>query len=118
MKRICEFFPSPPRRNGAMGNAASAVALDRALAATAARLAASILVGCGLVSAGSSLFASTPPFSLDGERYDQSTFAGRFTKMLTTCDPTSLFASRARIERAVAILACAPSPPVSQVGGP
>ena len=101
-----------------MGNAASAVALDRALAATAARLAASILVGCGLVSAGSSLFASTPPFSLDGERYDQSTFAGRFTKMLTTCDPTSLFASRARIERAVAILACAPSPPVSQVGGP
>ncbi|KAF4732098.1 hypothetical protein FOZ62_018548, partial [Perkinsus olseni] len=33
---------------------------------------------------------STPPFSLTGDRYDQSTYWGRFRRMLDQCDPTTL----------------------------
>jgi hypothetical protein len=73
--------------------------------AVIARLLGSIVLGCGLVSAGVKAVATTPKFSLTDEQFDQSTFAGRFAKMLTTCDPSTLFASKGRIERAVAILA-------------
>lgn len=82
-----------------------AIASRDPLVVAVARLLGSIVVGCGLVSVGAKAVACTPKFSLTEEQFDQTTFAGRFAKMLTTCDPSTLFASKAQIERAVAILA-------------
>jgi tricarboxylate carrier len=44
---------------------------------------------------------SVPNFSLTGERYDQSTYAGRFLKMLNICDPFMLLYSESEIKKAV-----------------
>eukprot|EP01043_Picozoa_sp_COSAG02_P127078 COSAG02_NODE_64403_length_260_cov_1.279503_1_plen_66_part_10 len=54
------------------------------LVAVVVRLLSSIVVGCGLVTLGAQAVATTPKFSLTEEQFDQSTFAGRFAKMLTT----------------------------------
>lgn len=75
------------------------------LAVVVVRLLGSIVVGCGLVTLGAKAVATAPKFSLTEEQFDQTTFAGRFAKMLTTCDPSTLFATKAQIERAAAILA-------------
>jgi sideroflexin-5 len=40
-------------------------------------------------------------FSLTGERYDQSTYLGRFMKMLNICDPSSLIYPTSDIKKAV-----------------
>ena len=53
------------------------------LVAVVVRLLSSIVVGCGLVTLGAQAVATTPKFSLTEEQFDQSTFAGRFAKMLT-----------------------------------
>lgn len=45
-----------------------------------------------------------PHFSPTGERFDQSTFAGRYQKMLLRCDPATLLRSEADIRKAQALL--------------
>ena len=47
---------------------------------------------------------SSPPFKLTGERYDQSTYFGRFLKMLNICDPSMLLYSSDQIHEAVKTL--------------
>ena len=37
--------------------------------------------------------SDAPPFDPSGQRYDQTTFQGRFCRMLLACDPTLLFYS-------------------------
>lgn len=44
---------------------------------------------------------STTPFTLTGDRYDQSTYWGRMMKMLHICDPSMLLFSRNHINEAV-----------------
>ena len=45
-----------------------------------------------------------PPFSLETERYDQSTYYGRFRKMLDVVDPRTLLCSQKEIDDAVQLL--------------
>ena len=45
-----------------------------------------------------------PPFSLETERYDQSTYYGRFRKMLDVVDPRTLLCSQKEIDDAVKLL--------------
>jgi len=45
-----------------------------------------------------------PEFSLDGEKYDQSIYSGRFRKMVELIDPRQLFHSQSEIEAAGKIL--------------
>lgn len=47
---------------------------------------------------------SVPTFSLTEERYDQSSYVGRFLKMLNICDPSMLFFTSVKIQEAVKIL--------------
>ena len=47
---------------------------------------------------------SVPTFSLTEERYDQSSYVGRFLKMLNICDPSMLFYTSVKIQDAVKIL--------------
>ena len=42
---------------------------------------------------------SVPPFSLSGARYDQSTFAGRYRRMLDVIDPRTLFVRDDEVRR-------------------
>lgn len=41
--------------------------------------------------------SSVPPFSPTGQRFDQSNFAGRFSRMLLACDPRLLFYTESQI---------------------
>ena len=43
-------------------------------------------------------------FSLEGERYDQATYYGRFRKMLDVVDPRTLLCSQREIDDAVQLL--------------
>lgn len=45
-----------------------------------------------------------PKFSMQAERFDQSTFQGRFSSMLSKCNPSLLIASDAAIRQAEALL--------------
>lgn len=45
-----------------------------------------------------------PPFSLNGDRYDQSTFYGRLQKMLEVVDPRTLLCSKQDLDDAVQLL--------------
>ena len=45
-----------------------------------------------------------PPFSLEKERYDQTTYSGRFRKMVDVVDPRTLFYSQKDIDEAVNLL--------------
>lgn len=48
--------------------------------------------------------SATPPFSLDKERYDQSTYMGRFRRMLDIVDPRTLICSEDEIQGALKLL--------------
>jgi hypothetical protein len=68
-----------------------------------ARLLLACFCGCAAVAAGSAIVEAAvpaPPFSPTADRFDQRTFVGRFAKMLTTCDPSSLLAGRAAVVQA------------------
>ena len=47
---------------------------------------------------------SVPPFSLKADRYDQSTYYGRFRKMLDVVDPRTLLCSQQELDDAVQLL--------------
>ena len=47
---------------------------------------------------------SVPPFDPNGERYDQSTFAGRFCRMILACDPLLLLHSEEETRRCRALV--------------
>mmetsp|Transcript_18517 Transcript_18517/g.40297 ORF Transcript_18517/g.40297 Transcript_18517/m.40297 type:complete len:374 (-) Transcript_18517:454-1575(-) len=47
---------------------------------------------------------NVPPFSLHGDRYDQSTFYGRFQTMLEVVDPRTLLCSKQGLDDAVQLL--------------
>lgn len=72
------------------------------------RLLAAIVVGSGAVAAGAAVVSACsgqpPPFSLTGDRYDQRRLFGRFAAMIDACDPVTLFAGKAAIDRAVGML--------------
>ena len=48
--------------------------------------------------------SAVPPFSSNADRYDQSTFYGRFRKMVDVVDPRSLTCTAADRERAQGLL--------------
>lgn len=45
-----------------------------------------------------------PKFSLEADRFDKSTFKGRWATMLSNCDPSLLVASDAEVLKAAALL--------------
>lgn len=45
-----------------------------------------------------------PPFGLKCERFDAATFMGRWAKMISNCDPSTLLASQSDIQKAAQIL--------------
>lgn len=46
-----------------------------------------------------------PKFDPKSQRFDQSTFMGRLSKMLLACDPTLLFKSGAEVQRCKELVA-------------
>ena len=72
----------------------SAPALTRLLGAC---LLGSIAVAGGAAALDAAVPA--PPFTADGERFDTSSFIGRFAKMLCSCDPATLLVSSATVRR-------------------
>jgi len=64
------------------------------LGKTFAAMLAGVTTVMGFSYAAESATASdAPPFDPSGQRYDQTTFKGRFCRMLLACDPTLLFYS-------------------------
>jgi len=48
--------------------------------------------------------SSVPEYDSKGQRFDQSTFAGRFSRMVLACDPALLFYSAEQVENSKALL--------------
>ena len=69
-------------------------------ASAATGLAIAVVAGAGQAADASSL----PPFTHAGERFDQSHFQGRWMKMLSNFDPTTLISSDAEVKKAVDLL--------------
>lgn len=72
-----------------------------------ARAAFGVGAGVLTVAGGCSAVASTgdvPKFSMSGERFDQSSFLGRWKKMMMNVDPATLAASDGDVRAAVALL--------------
>ena len=83
--------------------AAMATVTPRVLFNTALACAA----GTGVVGGVAQFVLATnpaPEFSLDGPRFDLSTFRGRWKDMMVKVDPSSLFASRARVMESRSLL--------------
>ena len=75
-------------------SSASAASDGVPLGKTFAAMLAGVLTVMGVSSLAEFATASdAPPFDPSGQRYDQSTFSGRFCRMLLACDPTLLLYS-------------------------
>jgi len=61
--------------------------------------AAVLTVSAGAAVVESATSSSCPPFDPRGQRFDQSTFAGRFSRMFLACDPRLLFYTEDEIRR-------------------
>jgi len=100
----------------ALADAASATTTAAAAAAaskdaTSSSAAGGVPVAASLAAAGAAIAAvagaaavvenatAVPEFDPVGQRYDQSNFAGRFSKMLLACDPRLLLYTREQVER-------------------
>jgi tricarboxylate carrier len=67
------------------------------------------ILGIGAVSAAAYLVEDVtaslvPPFHPKSQRFDQSSFLGRFSKMLLACDPRLLFYTEAQVREAQSLL--------------
>eukprot|EP00538_Stauroneis_constricta_P002487 CAMPEP_0119570486 /NCGR_PEP_ID=MMETSP1352-20130426/43639_1 /TAXON_ID=265584 /ORGANISM="Stauroneis constricta, Strain CCMP1120" /LENGTH=494 /DNA_ID=CAMNT_0007620155 /DNA_START=734 /DNA_END=2218 /DNA_ORIENTATION=- len=97
--------------NTATGNGTSTAANPHSMASLCAAAAAGI-VTVGLAAAGveQATAASCPPFAVPSDnerprqRFDQSTFGGRFAQMLLACDPRLLLCTPDQVQKARALL--------------
>ncbi len=88
---------APKATSSASSTAQSSVPLlNTAIAATAG--IATVSVAAAIVE--SSTAGDVPPFDPSGERFDQSTFLGRFSKMILACDPRLLTYTEEETRRA------------------
>jgi hypothetical protein len=67
------------------------------------------VIGIGTVSVIAALVesataSSIPAFDPKGQRFDQSNFVGRFSRMLLACDPRLLFYTDSQVQQAQATL--------------
>lgn len=65
----------------------SSVPIGKCVAALAAAVTT---VAAGAAAVEQATASSVPDFTLDGQRFDQSTFLGRFSRMFLMCDPRLL----------------------------
>lgn len=72
---------------------------------TAAAATAGILtVAFSATAIENAAASSVPPFNPSGERFDQSTFRGRFSKMILACDPRLLLYTEDETRRSRAMV--------------
>ena len=70
------------------------------VAETLLSLVVSVVIVSGMTDAVERITSQdVPPYSLNGERYDQSSFRGRFCKMLLGCDPRLLLYTQEEIQK-------------------
>jgi len=70
---------------------------------------AAAFAGIAVVSVGAAVVEyatadSCLPYSTNGQRFDQSSFQGRFSRMILACDPRLLLYSEAQVRQATALL--------------
>jgi len=92
---------TPPTTNEMTTEASSSVPIVTSLAAA--------LFGVTVVSVGAAVVEemtadSCLPYSSTGQRFDQSTFAGRFSRMFLACDPRLLLYTQDQVREAQAFL--------------
>eukprot|EP00549_Striatella_unipunctata_P011755 CAMPEP_0118686266 /NCGR_PEP_ID=MMETSP0800-20121206/7716_1 /TAXON_ID=210618 ORGANISM="Striatella unipunctata, Strain CCMP2910" /NCGR_SAMPLE_ID=MMETSP0800 /ASSEMBLY_ACC=CAM_ASM_000638 /LENGTH=406 /DNA_ID=CAMNT_0006583289 /DNA_START=35 /DNA_END=1255 /DNA_ORIENTATION=+ len=63
-----------------------------------------VTVSVGAVAVEQATASSVPPFDPYGQRFDQSTFTGRFFKMILACDPRLLFYSSTEVRHCQAMV--------------
>jgi hypothetical protein len=98
--------------NFAADKVAAVEASESTITSTSVRVTKSLLaavVGIGTVSGIAALVESAtatsiPVFDPKGQRFDQSNFVGRFSRMLLACDPRLLFYTDSQVQQAQAKL--------------
>ena len=81
----------------AMSRSSSSVPIATSLAAAAAGVAT---VSIAATVTEMATAATVPPYDPSGQRFDQSNFVGRFSRMLLQCDPRLLMYSEAQVLQA------------------
>jgi hypothetical protein len=92
--------PAALKPNIAKSEAQSTPLVPTALAATAGIFT----VGLSAIVIENATAPSVPAFDPAGERFDQSTFLGRFSKMILACDPRLLLYSEDETRRSKAMV--------------
>jgi hypothetical protein len=100
------------RYKSAPADKVAAVEASESSTSTSVPVAKSLLaavVGIGTVSGIAALVesataSSVPAFDPKGQRFDQSDFVGRFSRMLLGCDPRLLFYTESQVQQAQATL--------------
>ncbi len=82
-------------------SASSSVPVGASLAAAFAGVA---VVSIGAATVEYTTANTCLPYCANGQRYDQNSFQGRFSRMLLACDPRLLFYSEDQVQQAKALL--------------
>lgn len=88
-------------KNAAEASSEMGVPIAKSLAA--AVLGVSVVSGAAAIVENVTA-SSVPRFDPKGQRFDQSNFVGRFSRMLLACDPWLLFYTQAQVRQAQAML--------------
>eukprot|EP00586_Coscinodiscus_wailesii_P019329 CAMPEP_0172499316 /NCGR_PEP_ID=MMETSP1066-20121228/125504_1 /TAXON_ID=671091 /ORGANISM="Coscinodiscus wailesii, Strain CCMP2513" /LENGTH=326 /DNA_ID=CAMNT_0013272991 /DNA_START=82 /DNA_END=1059 /DNA_ORIENTATION=+ len=96
--------PSPPAAAAAAASSSStkeSIPITQTLLAMTAGV---LTVTAAAATVESVTSSSIPPFSPDGQRYSQSSFSGRFCRMLLMCDPRLTFYTDDEVRRCRAMV--------------
>lgn len=107
LSRRCQSTPAV-NKNAATASSevtSSASSSVPVMASLAAALAGVTVVSVGAATVEFATADSCLPYSDNGQRFDQSTFVGRFSRMLLACDPRLLLYTEDQVRQAQAVLA-------------
>ena len=101
-----------PTTNGSSSSSGASTTTTTSPSSSSVPIVASLvsaLFGVAIVSGGAAMVEYTTadsclPYSPLGQRFDQSTFAGRFSRMFLACDPRLLLYTQAQVQQAQAFL--------------
>lgn len=101
-----------PTTNGSSSSSGASTTTTTTTSPSSVPIVASLvsaLFGVAIVSGGAAMVEYTTadsclPYSPLGQRFDQSTFAGRFSRMFLACDPRLLLYTQAQVQEAQAFL--------------
>lgn len=91
------------------GSTSSATESSTTSSVSIPHLLVAATLGVGTVSATAAIVenataSSVPTFDPKGQRYDQDTFLGRFSRMLLACDPKLLFYTEEQVKRSAEMI--------------